>query len=161
MSILSIIPFFRGRNVWTIIGRGANSLSIIPFFRGRNVWTIIGREANSLSIIPFFRGRNVWTIIGRGANSLSIIPFFRGRNVWTIIGRGANSLSVVGRLSTLRSVHYQRFRCIIEVRVCKLQCVCVCYVYHRDHEGETVVYQWVECIRDYIANIQGNLIALR
>ena len=28
------------------------------------------------------------------------------------IGRGVNSLSIVGRLSTLQSVHYQRFHCI-------------------------------------------------
>ena len=31
--------------------------------------------------------------------------------VWTIYRQGANSLSIVGRLSTLRSVHYQRFHC--------------------------------------------------
>ena len=29
-------------------------------------------------------------------------------------------------------------------------------MYHRDHEGETVVYQWIECVREYIANIHGN-----
>ena len=29
-----------------------------------------------------------------------------------IIGAGANSLSIVGKLSTLGSVHYQRFHCI-------------------------------------------------
>ena len=28
-------------------------------------------------------------------------------------GKGANSVSIVGRLSTLRSVHYQRFHCIV------------------------------------------------
>ena len=38
-------------------------------------------------------------------------PFFGGRNVWTT-GGGVNSLSIVGRLSTLQSVHYQRFHCI-------------------------------------------------
>ena len=36
-------------------------------------------------------------------------------------------------------------------------CVCVC---HRDHEGETVVYQWIECARDYIASVLGNLMAI-
>ena len=39
-------------------------------------------------------------------------PFFGGRNVWTIYRQGVNSLSIVGRLSTLQSVHYQRFHCI-------------------------------------------------
>ena len=38
-------------------------------------------------------------------------PFFGGRNVWTIYRQGANSVSIVGRLSTLQSVHYQRFHC--------------------------------------------------
>ena len=28
--------------------------------------------------------------------------------------QGASSLSIVGRLSTLQSVHYQRFHCITE-----------------------------------------------
>ena len=32
-----------------------------------------------------------------------------GRNVWTIYRQGVKSLSIVGRLSTLQSVHYQRF----------------------------------------------------
>ena len=30
-------------------------------------------------------------------------------------GQGMNSLSIVGRLSTLQSVHYQRFHCILNV----------------------------------------------
>ena len=66
---------------------------------------------------PFFRGRNVWKIYRQGVNCLSIVqrlgsPFFRGRNVRTIYRQGVNCLSIVGRLSTLQSVHYQRFHCI-------------------------------------------------
>ena len=34
------------------------------------------------------------------------------------IGRGANSVSIVGRLSTLRSVHYQRFHCKVSLFTC-------------------------------------------
>ena len=49
-----------------------------------------------------------------GANSLSIVvPSSEVEMYGQYYERqGANSLSIVGRLSTLQSVHYQRFHCI-------------------------------------------------
>ena len=44
---------------------------------------------------------------------LSIVQRFSLlQNVWTKYRQVVNSLSIVGRLSTLQSVHYQRFHCI-------------------------------------------------
>ena len=42
----------------------------------------------------------------------SVVVLFGGRNVWTVYRQGVNCLSIVGRLSTLQSVHYQRFHCV-------------------------------------------------
>ena len=50
--------------------------------------------------------------IQAGGKQFVHCPFFGGRNVWAIYRQGANSLSIVGRLSTVRSVHYRRFHCI-------------------------------------------------
>ena len=48
--------------------------------------------------------------IGRGRTVCPLFrgcPFFGGRNVWSVYRQGVNR-----GLSTLQSVHYQRFHCI-------------------------------------------------
>ena len=40
-----------------------------------------------------------------------VVPLSEVEMYGQYIGRGANSVSIVGRLSTLQSVHYQRFHC--------------------------------------------------
>ena len=35
----------------------------------------------------------------------------------------------------------------------------LCLMYARDHEGEVIVYQWIENIREYITNTYGMVCA--
>ena len=83
-------------------------------------WFPLHRDAHqgdSLSLSP----NTVEPTVGMSICSLfRDCPFFGGRNVWTIYRQGMNSLSTVGRLSTLQSVHYQRFHCIPTRYSCSL-----------------------------------------
>ena len=63
---------------------------------------------NTLTIVGVWNC-NVLSLVPPIPVHCSVVVLFGGRNVWTIYRQGVNCLSIVGRLSTLQSVHYQRF----------------------------------------------------
>ena len=65
--------------------------------------------------VPYSGSSSQWNLRKMDILGTSVLfrgcPFFGGRDVWTIERQGVNSVYIVVRLSTLQSVHYQRFHC--------------------------------------------------